>query len=33
MESVPRIAGSIIVLEGVEPDDASPGNGCRDDGS
>jgi len=29
MESVPRIAGSIRVLERVEPGDASLGNGCR----
>ena len=33
MESVPRIAGSIMVLEGVEPDDASLGNGCRNERS
>jgi len=32
MESVPEIAGSIMVLEIVEPGDGSLGNGCRDDG-
>lgn len=29
MESVPAIAGSIIVFESVEPEDGSLGNGCR----
>ena len=32
IESVPEIAGSIKVLEMVEPDDASFGNGCRGKG-